>query len=106
MIGAGTFLNPLIKVVTTVAILAAIYFFFVKPSLDTTEEISGSINDSVNESLDRSFEQSNDLQKSIQKSIDSSIPPAARRAQKRGECISRAGGDVAQINACNEKFPP
>jgi hypothetical protein len=37
MIGAGTFINPLMKVVTTVAILAAVYFFIVKPVLDTTE---------------------------------------------------------------------
>ena len=113
MIGAGTFINPLIKIVTTVAILAAIYFFFVKPALDTTEkvarapgDISRSINDTVNESLDRSFKQQSDLQKSIQNSIDSSIPPSARRAQKRGECISRAGGDVARSQACSEKVPP
>jgi hypothetical protein len=106
MIGAGTFINPLIKIVTTVAILAAIYFFFVKPSLDSGEEFSRGINETVNEQLDRSFKQSNDLQRSIQESIESSIPPSARRAQKRGECISRAGGDIGRIEACNEKFPP
>ena len=39
MIGAGTVINPIIKVVTTVAILAAVYFFFVKPALETTETI-------------------------------------------------------------------
>ena len=43
MIGAGTVINPIIKVVTTVAILAAVYFFIVKPSLDTTEKISSGI---------------------------------------------------------------
>ena len=37
MLGAGTVINPIIKIVTTVAILAAVYFFIVKPTLDTTE---------------------------------------------------------------------
>ena len=38
MIGAGTIISPIIKIVTTVAILAAVYFFIVKPTLDTTEK--------------------------------------------------------------------
>jgi len=114
MIGAGTFINPLIKIVTTVAILAAIYFFFVKPALDTTESFSNS----VNESIGRSFDSGNDLQENIQKDINESLReanrateqafnnPTAERAQKRGECISKAGGDVERIQACSEKFPP
>ena len=65
MIGAGTFINPLIKIVTTVAILAAIYFFFVKPALDTSEDITNS----VNESIGRSFDDANDFQNDIQKDI-------------------------------------
>ena len=36
MLGA-TVINPIIKIVTVVAILAATYFFIVKPVLDTTE---------------------------------------------------------------------
>ncbi len=38
MIGAGTVINPIIKIVTTVVILAAIGIFIVKPVLDTTEK--------------------------------------------------------------------
>jgi hypothetical protein len=37
MLGAGTVINPIIKIVTTVAVLAAAYFFIVKPVLDTTD---------------------------------------------------------------------
>lgn len=43
MIGAGTFLNPLLKIVTTVAILAAFYFFIIRPVLDTTEKLGGEV---------------------------------------------------------------
>ena len=38
MIGAGTVINPIIKIVTTVAILAATYVFIRKPVLETTEK--------------------------------------------------------------------
>ena len=44
MLGAGTVINPIIKIVTTVVILGAVYLFIVKPTLDTT-------NDVVNQSL-------------------------------------------------------
>ena len=39
MLGAGTVINPIIKIVTTVAVLAATYFFIVKPVLDTTDNV-------------------------------------------------------------------
>jgi hypothetical protein len=41
LIGAATFINPLLKVVTVVAILAATYFFVIEPVLDTAEEEAG-----------------------------------------------------------------
>ena len=44
MIGAGTFINPLLKIVTA---LAATYFLIVKPILDTT-----------NDTIDRAFDES------------------------------------------------
>lgn len=37
MLSAATFINPLLKIVTTVAILAAVYLLIVRPILDTTE---------------------------------------------------------------------
>ena len=43
MIGAGTIINPILKIVTTVAILGAAYIFIVKPVLDTTEDITGDV---------------------------------------------------------------
>ena len=61
MLGAGTVINPIIKIVTTVAILAAVYIFIVKPTLDTTNDafdslgldgLSGDIQDQVNNALD------------------------------------------------------
>ena len=61
MIGAGTFINPLIKIVTTSRSSPRSTSSSLKPALDTSEDISSS----VNESIGRSFEGANDLQKKV-----------------------------------------
>lgn len=107
MIGAGTVLNPILKVVTTVAILGAVYLFIVKPTLDTTEGITN-----------RAFDSSSQLQDEIRGSIESAfdaagksdvevdVPRSAKRARKLGDCVSAAGTDVNRINRCMERFSP
>jgi hypothetical protein len=107
VIGAATFINPLLKVVTTVAILAAVYFLILRPILDTT-----------NDTIDRAFEES----AAIQKSVEQDVRRAQKQAQQQGvesfeieaqgtslkeagrllHCVRQAGDDVAKIQACNE----
>ena len=53
LIGAGTIINPILKVVTTVAILGAAYIFIVKPVLDTTENITGEVAEQTRQTLAR-----------------------------------------------------
>ena len=43
MLGAGTVINPIIKIITTIVILAASYFFIVRPVLDTTDNAINSV---------------------------------------------------------------
>ena len=108
MIGAGTIINPIIKIVTTVAILGAVYLFFVKPALDTTEDITN-----------RAFDSSSSLQEQIREDISESfenvpnfdttqveVPDSAKQAQKLGDCVSAAGTDVDRINRCMNRFSP
>jgi predicted PurR-regulated permease PerM len=112
MIGAGTFISPLIKIVTTVAILAAVYFFVVKPTLDTT-----------NEAIDRSFdafspaiEQAQNVGPQIEKSIkqaqklqDTSAQTSSQQIQQATKllnCINGASGNVDKIQNCNVKHSP
>jgi hypothetical protein len=105
MVGAGTFLNPLLKVVATVAILAASYFFIVKPILDTT-----------NNTIDRAFDESANIQRSVQQSINQANKQArqqgagsvqfeasglsAKEAQRIQSCVADAAGDVNALQAC------
>jgi predicted PurR-regulated permease PerM len=112
MIGAGTFINPLIKIVTAVAILGATYLFIVKPALDTTKEVS----ESFSAPLQESAETINGLQPSIQRSFEKARrtqDQAAKasnaqlqQAEKLLGCITDAAGDVDRIQACNKRFSP
>lgn len=128
MIGAGTFISPLIKVATTVAILAAIYFFFVKPALDTTENIS---NQAFNQALGSDAQNlEDDLAGTTPQEREKRIKKALREAEKRSDssfqqsievtgsgaslesasklldCIGKAAGDIDKITACSEKHSP
>lgn len=103
MIGAGTVINPIIKVVTTIAILGAVYLFFVKPALDTTEQISN-----------RAFDTSDQIQQDIRESIDNStsganqidfeIPKSSQKAQKLGACVQSATGNIDEIQKCMDRY--
>jgi hypothetical protein len=112
VIGAGTIISPIIKVVTTVAILGAVYLFIVKPTLDT-----------ANNAIDRSFdafspaiEEAQDIGPQIEKSIkraqrlqESSAQASSRQIQAANKllrCIQDARRNVNRIQACNEKFSP
>jgi hypothetical protein len=100
MIGAGTFINPLIKVLTTVAILAAVYFFFVKPALDTTSDITENVGNSISDSrkaFNRELRQTDVPTSTSSYSFTSSNQKAIDKATK---CIANAGNDQAQIQEC------
>ena len=107
MIGAGTFINPIIKIVTTVVILGAVYLFFVKPALDTTEDISESFNTSdLQQSIRDDVRDAFDTAPGTPPDLDIQIPDSAKQAQKLGDCVSAAGTDIDKINRCMERFSP
>jgi hypothetical protein len=102
MLGAGTVINPIIKIVTVVAILAASYLFIVKPVLDTTES-----------TIDRSFDAFGagfgDLPAQIQDDVDAALEASNDSGALQG-CIDRAldrgGANTQRINRCVERFAP
>jgi hypothetical protein len=98
MIGAGTVINPIIKILTTVAILAAVYFFIVKPTLDTTESAFESFGgafdtlpENIQDDIDSAFDSVNGidtdrLQRCIDKATEGPNP-----AQGAERCVNRFG---------------
>jgi len=105
MLGAGTIINPILKIVTTVAILAASYFFIVEPILDTTEnainEGSKQAERAQREAAERSEQVNLDV---LESRIDSSLPslssswPAAAREIR--SCARDAGRDERGLERC------
>ena len=100
MIGAGTIINPLIKVVTTVAILAAVYFLLVKPVLDTTNDAFESVGLDGIPSLETL---PTDIQDQIDSALDGTDSADARRL---ADCIARVEPDTDKIQRCVERFSP
>jgi hypothetical protein len=105
MIGAGTFINPLLKIITVAAVLGASYLFIVRPVLDTTEEVSSNINDSVSQSLESTNDQ---IDKALEQSgaaqtveIPQSSQNSLKEANRLLDCIQRANGNVDKIQRCN-----
>lgn len=105
MIGAGTIINPIVKVVTIVAVLGAVYLFFVKPILDTTEEVAGRTQDQIAQSqanaaasseraaLDHALSRAD----SYRSSLENGWPAGAREVRS---CVADARGDVDAMERC------
>lgn len=108
MIGAGTFINPLLKVLTTVAILVAVYFLIVRPVLDTTDKAFETVSpafegfDDVGGDVRRSFRQAERIQTRQQ----AASTAQTKEANKLLSCVTSAAGDVGKIERCNAKYDP
>ena len=101
VIGAGTIINPIIKVVTTVAILGAAYIFIVKPVLDTTESISSGVSERTrNASNDFDLNFAKDRAESFASSLRSGWPEAAREVTN---CVRKADKSANEMERC-ERF--
>ena len=107
----GNVTAGIIRLLVTVGILAAVYFFVVKPTLDTTEKISHEVNVNVQ----KGFEQTDltdinktmeDVNRQVQREIKRSLrqTPSHSAANKLIRCIQRAHQDVHKIERCNEKY--
>jgi hypothetical protein len=107
VIGAGTIINPIIKVVTTIVILGAIYIFFVKPILDTTEDITGQVGAQIEQSQSDASQRSQDIALSHAQSradsygtsLQNTWPAGAREIKS---CVRDAKGNADAMERCAE----
>ena len=107
----GTLTSGVIRLLVAVGILAAAYFFIVKPVLHTTENAV----DSANKSLETSFggnglgeigKTFEDVDRQVQIEIRRSFHTAKKNGNPKRlvRCIERAHGDVHRIQRCTVKF--
>jgi cell shape-determining protein MreC len=109
----GSVTSGIIRLLVTVGILAAAYFFIVKPVLSTTDKAI----DSANQSFERSFgvpgaditDVSGTIEQ-VNRRVEREIRRSFHTAEKEGnpkrlvKCIKRSHGDVDRIKRCTVKF--
>ena len=107
----GNLSAGIIRLLVTVGILAAAYFFIVKPTLETTEKISNEVNVNVQ----KGFQQSDlgDINKTIDdvnRQVQREIKQSLRQSRQQGNanqlinCIQRAHQNVNKIQRCSARF--
>jgi hypothetical protein len=101
----GTLTSGVVRLLVTVGILAATYFFIVKPVLNSANDAI----DSTNQTIQKSFESSgfDDLGKSIKRQINHSFQVTKRHGgnpQKLIHCVQNANGNVNRIQRCTRRF--
>jgi hypothetical protein len=117
------FTSSVLRLAVSVGILAAAYFFIVKPVLDTT---NNAINQAgtqfgVNSDLGRAIRQSNvnpdvgrqiarsirRTNRQVQRQINRSLrqtSPGARRQKRLLHCVQHAHGNVNRMQRCARRF--
>lgn len=96
--------NKLIGLLVTVGVLAAVYFFAIKPILDTTSD-----------TIDRAFAPLDGVQEEIQSSFDAAdfqgidadqikVNGNTQQAQRLLKCIQRVQPDTDRMQACVNRF--
>ena len=107
----GNLSAGIIRLLVTVGILAAVYFFIVKPALSTTEKLGHEVNANVQ----KGFEQADmgeidntidDVNRQVQIEIRKSFHTSKRQgdADKLIRCIQRAHQNVHRIQRCSNRF--
>jgi hypothetical protein len=109
----GNLTSGLIRLLVTVGILAAAYFFIVKPVLKTTGDAIRTTNQSFEKSFGVQGADITDISKTIEdvnKRVEREIRRSFHTAEKKGnpkrlvKCIERSNGNVNRIQRCTRKF--
>ncbi len=103
----------LIGLVTTLLVLGAVYLFFVKPILDTTNNAFDSVNDTISNSFDDiglGDVSVSDIRKGDFGDIQKQISQAGldgqdqRQAERLLHCVQRVQPDTSKMQQCAERF--
>jgi len=107
----GNLSAGIIRLLVTVGILAAVYFFVVRPALDTTEKISHEVNVNVQKSLkETNIGDINGTIEDVNHQVQREIRKSIRSSQQQGDadklvrCIQRAHQNVTKIQHCSDRY--
>jgi hypothetical protein len=109
----GALTSGVIRLLVAVGILAAAYFFILKPVLKTTSDTFKEANKSFEKSFGANGAGLDDIGKTIQdadKQVQAQITRSLDLAKKNGSpkrlirCVQHAEGNVHKIRRCTVKF--
>ena len=107
----GSVTSGIVRLLVTVGILAAAYFFIVKPVLDTTETISSETNDSIQKSFESSgFDEIDVTLENVNKQVERQLQQSLNASKQQGDvaklrrCVERASGNVNRIKRCARRY--
>jgi Tfp pilus assembly protein PilO len=107
----GNLSAGIIRLLVTVGILAAAYFFIVKPVLKTTTDISHEVNENVQKGFQQSdFGEINKTIDDVNRRVQREVRQSLRQSQRQGDadklirCIKHAHQNVNRIQRCSERF--
>jgi len=92
---AETLARSLIRLLVTVAILAAVYFFAIRPILDTTNNAFDSF-DGLNDGIQNTLEDAG--------IAEFDIPNDKQKVNRLQQCVQRASQDVDKVQRCVDRF--
>jgi len=107
----GNLTAGIIRLLVTVGILAAVYFFLVKPVLQTTSDISHEVNANVQKGFEQTdFGEINKTIDDVNRQVQREVRQSLRNSQRQGDadklirCIKHAHQNVNRIQRCSERF--
>ena len=105
----GTLVNAVVRIAVLAATLALVYYFIVRPVLDTTETVSGGISGNIEKTFDdinQAFDEAGGQKGGVtQVQIKRQINQADGKSQQRLiNCIERARQDIDRIQRCANRF--
>ena len=107
----GSVTSGIVRLLVTVGILAAAYFFIVKPILDTTETISSETNDSIQKSFENSgFDEIDVTLENVNRQVERQLQQSLKASKRHGNvnelrrCMERSTGNVRRVRHCAKKY--
>jgi F0F1-type ATP synthase membrane subunit b/b' len=101
----GNISLKLVGLLCTVGVMAAAYFFFVRPAIDTTNNAISSFSDPINKALEQS-QQAQDAAQKLDKQAKNGNQGAQVNLNQLQRCVAKAGQNVNRLNACANRYAP
>jgi hypothetical protein len=110
----GNFTSGLIRLAVAVGIIAAVYLLILRPVLETTENVSETIDhtthrafETANRSFERAFGPHSQAQRALRQATrQAHAAQPGGKAEKLLRCVRAAQGDVYAMQRCTVRFHP